>query len=428
MDDADFRLPASYEIKVFTPKDRYVKVYRFLAFQTFNTIIFILILNLTLAGLFLVRDHYLEKKTYVDARVSSYREKFADLQAYTRISSAQANKYLDNQDAMGSIGFHYKPWVQFQNPPFHGALLNTNEGGFRRTTEPRPYNGKPIKIYVFGGSTTFGYGVPDEHTIPSYMQKILEREYPDRDFLVRNYGQGFYYSSQEMLLLISLIKDGDIPDWAVFIDGANDTGQLHREHDQPWFTSKVRTLWDAKRGASSPKTRRDFLWIPMVRFAYGLSRRLLPSKTENTAEDSHKDKGQGSKTVLGGEDKLRRVVDYVIQRYTSNVRIIRAICREYGIKCRFVWQPIPFYKYDRSLHRTFPYEGPIEGHWGGVYSRMKSYTEEDFLYLGEMLRGVSEKVFVDDVHYNERYNEKIAARICSRLQFDRSNSHRHRAD
>lgn len=418
MDETDFRLPASYEIKMFTPKDRYVKVYRFLAFQTFNTIIFILIVNLTLAGLFLVRDRHLEKKTYVDARVSSYREKFSDLQGYARISSAQANKYLDEQDAMASIGFHYKPWVQFQNPSFRGNLLNINAHGFRRTREPRSYDGKPIKIHIFGGSTTFGYGVPDDHTIPSYVQKTLEKKYPNRDFLVRNFGQGFYYSSQEMLLLISLIKDGDIPDWAIFIDGANDTAQLHREHDQPWFTSQVRKLWDTRRGVPPPKARRDFSWIPIVRFAYGLSRRLFPIKTESSSEDTRKDEQQSSEDVPGGEEKLRSVVDYVVQRYTSNVRIIRAICREYGIKCCFVWQPVPFYQYDRSLHRTFPYEGPIPKHWGGVYSRMEHYTKGDFLFIGDMLWGVSEKVFVDNIHYNEKYNEKIAARICGQLHFD----------
>lgn len=403
---------------MFDSKERYIKVYRFLAFQTFNTIVLILLLNLILAGLFLVRDQFLKKPDSVNPQVGSYREKFSDLQAYARISPTEADKYLDEQDAMGSIGFQYKPWVQFQNPPFYGTLLNVNGQGFRKTKEPRPYSGEPIKIYVFGGSTTFGYGVPDDYTIPSYIQKILEQKYPNKNFLVRNYGQGFYYSSQEMLLLISLIKDGDIPDWAIFIDGANDTYQLHWEHDQPWFTSKVRRLWDTERGARFSKPRKDFSWIPMVRLANGLSRRLLPIETEKKSIDSDKNNQQDSENVLAEEDKQWLAVDYVVQRYTSNIRIIRAICREYDIKCLFVWQPIPFYKYDISLHRTFPYKGSIAEPWDGVYSLMKGYTKEDFLYLGEMLSDVPEKVFVDDIHYSEKYNEKIAARICSRLQFD----------
>ena len=171
-------------------KEGYIRGYRSLAFQTFNTIVLILLLNLFLAGLFLVRDHFLKEKISVDPSVSFYRKKFADLQAYARISPTEANKYLDEQDAMGSIGFQYKPWVQFQNPPFHGTFLNVNEQGFRKTKEPRPYSGEPIKIYVFGGSTTFGYGVPDDYTIPSYIQKILEQKYPNKSFLVKNYGEG----------------------------------------------------------------------------------------------------------------------------------------------------------------------------------------------------------------------------------------------
>lgn len=389
-------------------KERCIKVYRFLAFTTFNVIVLVLVLNLVLAGLFGVRDYFLKKGIAVGYRASSYREKYADLQAYTRISSADANKYLDEQEAMQSIGFQYEPWMQFRNPAFRGTFLNTNNQGFRRTKEPRAYDGKPIKIYVFGGSTTFGYGVPDDYTIPSYIQKILEQRYPNKAILVKNYGQGYYYSSQEMLLLISLIKDGDIPDWAVFIDGANDTHQLAQERDEPWFTSEVRQLWDVKRGASPLSIQRDWSRIPMVRLANGLSGLLSRMPNNNEQQDAN--------SVLTEEDK-RRTVNYVMSRYTSNMMIIQAICREYGVKCCFVWQPVPFYQYDRTLHRTFPYkDAAIPEHWAGVYSRMKGYNKTNFLYLGEMLQSVAEKVFVDDVHYNEAMNEKIAVRICELVQ------------
>jgi hypothetical protein len=39
-----------------------------------------------------------------------------------------------------------------------------------------------------------------------------------------------------------------------------------------------------------------------------------------------------------------------------------------------------------------------------------------------MLEHLTEKVFVDDVHYNEKYNEQIAMKICDFLQLDNSDS------
>jgi hypothetical protein len=390
-------------------KEKCVKVYKFLAFTTFNIIVLVFLINLVLAGLYFVHDYLLKKGIAVEYRVASHRQKYVDFQAYSRVSPSDVNKYLDEQGVMGSIGFQYEPWVLFRNPTVRGTFLNTDDRGFRKTKEPRAYDGEPVRIYVFGGSTTFGYGMPDDYTIPSYLQRILEQRYPNKAILVKNYGQGYYYSSQEMLLLISLIKDGDIPDWAVFIDGANDTYQLARQRDEPWFAPEVRQLWDAKRGAVPLRIQRDLSWVPMVRLANDLSRLL--------SRMSNNDTQQGSNSVLTEADK-QRAVNYVVSRYTSNTRIIQAVCREYGIQCRFVWQPVPFYKYDRSLHKEFPYEGAVPEFWAGVYSHMKGYTRTNFLYLGEMLQGVSEKVFVDDVHYNEVMNEEIAARICDLLQLD----------
>lgn len=82
---------------------------------------------------FMVRDWLKHGNPEVDARVSSYREKVADYAAYTSTSKADVTAYLDEQEAMGSIGFQYQPWVQFRNPAVRGRLLNTDQEGFRAT-------------------------------------------------------------------------------------------------------------------------------------------------------------------------------------------------------------------------------------------------------------------------------------------------------
>jgi hypothetical protein len=101
---------------------------------------------------------------------------------------------------------------------------------------------------------------------------------------------------------------------------------------------------------------------------------------------------------------------YVADRYKHNVRMIRALCAEYRVSCRFVWQPT-FFNYDRALHPAFPYRGQVPKFWGEAYDGVRAWRADDVLYLGDLFHGVREKVFVDNVHYNEKWNGEIASRI-----------------
>ena len=387
-------------------------VYRFLAYQTFNCIVLLLAINVVLAAVLFVYDR---SKAGADSRVVSYRERFADHRAYTRLSKTEIDGFLDEQDVFGSKGFQYAPWVQFRNPEFSSRFLNTNTRGHRRTREPSITDQRPLKVYFFGGSTTFGYGVPDDHTIPSYMQKHLEAKDPSRAILVKNFGQGFYYSSQESLLLQSLLKDGDRPDWAVFIDGGNDLAQLALRHDEPIFTPAIKRLWNAYSSGESP-SQGTAKWIPMVRLAHGLAHRLRP--TQANSPDAPSDQHQSIHDTNLTPEQTNAIFEYVVGRYTSNMRIIRAVCHEFKIRCLFVWQPHPAYKYDRTLHKTFPFGGEVPAHYTQVHAHMENLKSPGFLFLGDMMEKATEKAYVDDVHYNEATNEQIAMKISEAIQID----------
>jgi lysophospholipase L1-like esterase len=386
------------------------KAYGSLAYLTLNCIVIFVALNVIVGFAFLVRDR-LKPTPAVDERVSTYRGKYADLQAYARTSAPDVAAFLDEQDAMGSIGFQYEPWVQFRNPEFQGRLLNTDARGFRKTRTPVVRSGTPLKVHVFGGSTTFGYGVPDEHTIPSYLQALLEERNPERPILVRNYGQGFYYSSQAKLLFLSLIKSGDVPDWAVFIDGGNDTSQLALKHDVPVFTPALNRLWALRRARHQARASDTHDWLPLVRLANGIGHRLWPPTKEAAAAvaSDHYLSIKSDKHL--SRDEIEDIVNYIVGRYRLNMRIRRALCQEFGVRCLFVWQPHPAYKYDRALHRSYPFPGSVPGHWPGVYSRMEATKERDFLNLAHLVQHETGKVYVDDVHYNETLNERIADHI-----------------
>ena len=391
------------------------KFYRQLSDMVMSTLILLVVLNLLLAAAFIMRDRFFSRPD-VDSRIGTYRERFADMAAYVRLTPEEATRFLDEQDQALSLGFEYAPWVQFRHIEFHGKLFNTDTSGYRRTrppAAPSPH-AAAMRMNVFGGSTTFGIGVPDDHTIPSYVQATLHATSPAAPFLVRNFGQGYYYSSQEMTLFLSLLKAGDVPQTAVFIDGTNDVYLLALQRDEPFFTPRTTQLWTAARDATPPDGLRLPSSIPMVRLAKVLTSRIYGrTKEQDAAELSYRTLEDDSALT---ESERKAIVDYVTSRYEANRRLIRAACREYAVQCLFVWQPHPAYRYDRSLHRTFPYKGASPEYIRQIFEHMSKDQSPDFLFLGDLLADVHEKVFVDDVHYNEPMNERIARRIVEKLQ------------
>src|SRR5215813_3181316 len=118
----------------------------------------------------------------------------------------------------------YEPFTQFREKPFVGRYVNVDPAGFRPGRGQGPWPPEPtyFNVFLFGGSTTFGYGVPDDYTIGSYLQDRLSRAGLPRPPRVYNFGRGAYFSAQERVLFEKLALDGFVPDLAVFIDGLND--------------------------------------------------------------------------------------------------------------------------------------------------------------------------------------------------------------
>jgi lysophospholipase L1-like esterase len=380
--------------------NRWVRAYTFLAIQLLNTLLVFAALNVAVAvGARLVsKPPPAPSVAFVDPSV--------DRGAYTIMSPEQVQRLLEEQSGMQAAGFQYEPWVLFRNPEYHGQFLNTDARGRRHTMAPRARCPHPLRIFVFGGSTTFGYGVADEYTLPSRLQAHLERRYPTRCLQVSNYGQGYFFSSQELLQFVTLLKDGQAPEWAVFVDGANDTYQTSAQRDVPYFSDAVRGLWDARnRGPACPSF--DWSWLPAVQLATAMRDRFLgpPPPPPRRSDDP-----------VSVPDSERSGA-YVVARYQQNVRMARTLCAEYGVKCRFVWQPT-FYDFDRALHPGSPYRGAAPRFWADAYDGIRRWQAPDVLYLGDMFRTVREKVFVDNVHYNEKWTGEIAARIADVIDLE----------
>jgi GDSL-like Lipase/Acylhydrolase family len=234
--------------------------------------------------------------------------------------------------------FVYEPFTQFRERPFSGRFVTVHPAGFRdsKNGAPWPPARNNLNVLVFGGSTTFGYGVADDETIPAHLQRLLDAARLPRRPVVYNFGAGFYFSTQERILFEKLLLDGVRSDVVVFIDGLNDIG--HPEGVGYW-TVTLRKMMD-RRTASAD----FFLADPGGIIENMPIRRVIRPASPFVEAGTY----AGGAPALG--DATRAKASTILDRYGGNQRIIREVAQGSGIRTVFVWQPIPSYAYDLSHH------------------------------------------------------------------------------
>jgi hypothetical protein len=113
----------------------------------------------------------------------------------------------------------YWPFTESRPRDFRGEYV-TIEGWERRSHTPAQLSPDAPVVWMFGGSTTWGLGQRDEHTIASYLSRLAEEQ--GTPIRVVNYGQRGWTHFQEMILFEQLLAAGEPPELAVFYDGANE--------------------------------------------------------------------------------------------------------------------------------------------------------------------------------------------------------------
>ena len=280
-------------------ESRLPRLYQEMALHLLNTLVAVVGVNLLLAAGFALRNrgpsaasNELAAPVCADpatlfgvdgapcdnGRRTPYQLTWFDFRAYgDEADAAYASEVLDAFRDLGDLGFLYQPWAEFSEPPFRSRLVNVDVDAMglpiRRTVDPsRPGATDTLFVVVLGGSTTFGYNVADEQTWPSWLSRRLNEQLGERTDLaviVRNYGRGYYYPSQEVALLGDLLRSGTPADLVIFMDGVN----LGPASDVPVLTDEfARRFRLVQSGADAGLDR--LAWIPMVRLAIAIRRRV----------------------------------------------------------------------------------------------------------------------------------------------------------
>ena len=194
-----------------------------------NTLVIFLVLN---AAAYLVLSLY-EYLSESDPVSEKYGEERLET-VYPHLNGDEIRELLQET---WSRSYVYEPFTQFRERVYQGEYVNVDINGYRISKDQAvwPPPAGELNIFLFGGSTTFGYGVEDSQTIASHLQDSM-RSSLGRKVNVYNFGRGFYYSTQERILFEVLLSSGYVPDMAVFLDGLND---FYHYDGNPLYTERL---------------------------------------------------------------------------------------------------------------------------------------------------------------------------------------------
>ncbi len=245
----------------------------------------------------------------------------------------------------------YWPFTESRPLRFEGEFVNI-EGWSRRSYVPEGLARDAPVVWMFGGSTTWGEGQRDEHTIASELARISERE--GTPVRVVNYGQRGWTHFQEMVLFEQLLAEGPPPDVALFYDGANEinaqslsvkgvpthvlvdqyaemiSGGIAEEvsGEQPAPPSSWALAWDAYSGHSALQKL-----VRNTRAFVDPEAGAAPAAPSVGAGDGAGTQGQ---TYSKSADDAERAMDV----YERGRNLTRFLAERYDVQPVFLWQPV----------------------------------------------------------------------------------------
>lgn len=313
-----------------------------------------------------------------------------------------ARAYYDEYAKCGRL--RWTSYVYWRRLPCEGAYINVAGDGRRRTWRPE---GTPTAtVWAFGGSTMWGTGARDDHTIPSLVaRQLLERS--GIRAAVTNFGESGYVSTQELITLEIALRSGERPDVVIFYDGVNDAFSAYQQRRAGIPEN------ESNRAAEFNILRPD----QRARLVGGLvgPTAIRETATYQLVDAIMKRLPFRRGTEAGAFDA--RLAGEAVAAYRENLRVVVALGRTYGFEPLFYWQPMIFHKerltgFEMARRDDVAYFGPmVRAVDAAIASDAGLRAMPQFADLSGVFRDVHEPVFVDYAHLGESGNAAIADRI-----------------
>ena len=341
----------------------------------FITLFLFIIFNLLIVFTWPIYSNYnSQKHSYINEQINLLKLSNDDLIILN-------NEMWKNYDK-----FRFVPFTGHSETNRSGKFLNFTENEGRKVNRP---NKCDHNVYLYGGSTTFGYNVTDNQTIAYYLQELLGKNH-----CIYNHGRAYYYSKQENNLLMNHIEEGKKIHTAFFLDGINERCGGYEYMNQinnsfSLLVEKPYLMWKM--------TLKNFIYtLPVVQFSNSLfgSNRWIQDENNNILKIDSCEKN----ISLG---KL----------YESRILIRDSICNKFSINCYSMLQPMAG---NHGIQIQKLLSKNLENMFKNKYKILSSAN--GYIDIGHALNNDTTLSYIDGVHYSPLSNKKIADELYKYLK------------
>lgn len=282
--------------------------------------------------------------------------------------------------------FTYVPFIGHSETKRIGKFVNFDQRKGRKVVRP---NICKSNVYLYGGSTMFGYNVTDEATIAQELQNLVGDQY-----CVYNQGRAYFYSKQENNLFAQHIENNQKIDYAIFLDGINERcgGYEYDKHINRSFQILVERPYKMWK-----KTSMDFaISLPLIQFY-------------NSIQNKNRWINDGENNILEIESCKNKIP--LDQLFEKRVNLRHALCNEEKINCLSFLQPFAGV-HGRQIEKlqSKQYQKKLLKKYN-ILKKSKRYVVD----LGYVLNNDKTLSYIDGVHYSPLTNKKIALEFKSFL-------------
>ena len=329
--------------------------------------------------------------------------------------------------ALRRMSVRWYPYIYWKSSPISSSYLNVDQQGDRATWNKRYQSnnrGRPLTVFTFGGSTMFGYGVRDDYTLASLLSKSLG-EKTDYNVEVVNYGQLGYVSTQEILLLYQLLRQGLRPDIVIFYDGVNDTYSAYQAGIAGLPGNESSRLREFNLlGGNRPHRRRLYLTAlstflfrtDIAKLGEFIQEEREPQEDRNSDEDLPRASAgvwemlryiAPPNPIHQGPDALEQDV---VRIYLFNKQVAEMLGKQFGFRCLFYWQPDIYSKNKLSpFERNFLGDREVENLFLATHRLMAAAAPKNGVRdMSGIFNDKPETYLMDGWHPTESGNELIA--------------------
>jgi len=305
----------------------------------------------------------------------------------------------------------YSPLTEFRESPKNQSFVSVSKIGNRcneiNITKCESAKGGENEIWIFGGSTVFGYGLKNNETISAHLDKLII------DKKVINFGQGYFNSTQSRIFFQNLLTYLPKPHSVIFMEGFNEF-KINQIHNYKFpiktaLSENYESIVNKKKRTTNEKLinwiKNRFNRLNIVRLIKENS--ITKNKSNDFSYDTTKN--------------LDQAYIALINRLKTNFKINKSIAKNFEIQILNIMEPISLSR-DNYLSSNLP-ESYFKNFNKHIFHHKKVYKliESNFDLLNLVDLNLvdlysSEKMFIDLTHYSKNFSKEIALKIQKSLQ------------